>query len=313
MSAFFSIVLPTYNRACILPGTIRSVIAQTFGDWELIIVDDCSSDKTEETVKVFNDDRIRYTFNETNRERGYSRNKGISLATGRYVCFLDSDDEFLPNHLQVFYDHLAAGGFPSGLFFTNKIIRNDAGEIIEDMHRSPAFPWKNKFAFILRYTFNPTRVCVSREVLDIFQFDITIPGLEDIDLWLRIATRYDIYQITETTNVYYVHAGSYSQGDVQRFHKELRNFRHIFSKQELKDLLPSNEKRLLLGRCHYFLSLQYFEKRSKRKMLAHALSAFLFNPSGYNENANRTLFIIALYSLPFVERLGKIFRKSGKK
>lgn len=96
-----SIVLPTYNRAHIISRAIKSVITQTYLNWELIIVDDNSIDKTEEIVSSYssNDNRIIYFRNKFNKGPSGARNYGISLSKGDYIAFLDSDDEWLPFHL----------------------------------------------------------------------------------------------------------------------------------------------------------------------------------------------------------------------
>jgi glycosyltransferase involved in cell wall biosynthesis len=96
---FFSIIIPTYNRAEIVKTAIQSVKAQTYPEWELIVVDDGGSDKTKEVVEAFSDRRIKYFWKE-NGERGAARNFGVQKARGDYITFLDSDDKFLPNHLE---------------------------------------------------------------------------------------------------------------------------------------------------------------------------------------------------------------------
>jgi len=96
---FFTIVIPTYNRATIISKTIQSVIDQQFVDWELIIVDDGGADETKTVVESFKDNRIKYYWKK-NEERGVARNYGTQKAKGDYVFFLDSDDLIYPNHLQ---------------------------------------------------------------------------------------------------------------------------------------------------------------------------------------------------------------------
>lgn len=93
-----SVVLPTYNRADWLPGSIGSAIGQTYEDWELIVWDDGSKDATEDLVKSFGDQRIRY-FREENRGASYARNRALERASGEYVAFLDSDDTWTPDKL----------------------------------------------------------------------------------------------------------------------------------------------------------------------------------------------------------------------
>ena len=98
MTPFFSVVVPIYNRAGVLAGAIRSVLAQTEQDFDIIIVDDGSADHPEKIVEGFADPRIRLVRKE-NGGGGSARNRGIDLARGRFIAFLDSDDVFLPHHL----------------------------------------------------------------------------------------------------------------------------------------------------------------------------------------------------------------------
>ena len=105
MNPFFSIVIPTYNRALLVLESIHSVIAQSFNDFEIIVVDDGSSDDTESAVKSISSDQVLY-FKKQNGERGAARNFGIERASGQYVVFLDSDDKMLINHLEVLHTHL---------------------------------------------------------------------------------------------------------------------------------------------------------------------------------------------------------------
>src|ERR1017187_7936626 len=94
-----SVVIPTYNRARILPRAVKSVVSQTLEDWELLVVDDGSADDTEQVVAAFGDSRIHYIRHERNRGQSAAQNTGIRASRGTYVAFLDSDDEWLPEKL----------------------------------------------------------------------------------------------------------------------------------------------------------------------------------------------------------------------
>jgi glycosyltransferase involved in cell wall biosynthesis len=104
----FSVILCTYNRAHLIKRAIDSLLAQTYPDWELIIVDDGSRDDTFTVIKdiVASDPRIRYHYSD-NQGQSAARNLGFSMTTMRYVTFLDSDDEYLPDHLQKRFDILS--------------------------------------------------------------------------------------------------------------------------------------------------------------------------------------------------------------
>jgi len=98
VAPFFSVVIPVYNRARVLPGVVDSVLRQTDQDFEIIVVDDGSTDNPRAVVEDFHDPRVRYERKE-NGGGGSARNRGIDLARGKFVAFLDSDDVFLPHHL----------------------------------------------------------------------------------------------------------------------------------------------------------------------------------------------------------------------
>lgn len=100
MSDLVSIIMPSYNTGGFIAESIISVLKQTYKNWELIIVDDCSSDNTDEVVGRFlKDDRIRYLKNEKNRGAAISRNRALREAKGKWIAFLDSDDLWLPEKL----------------------------------------------------------------------------------------------------------------------------------------------------------------------------------------------------------------------
>jgi len=110
-----SIVMCTYNRASKLVRAIESVVAQTYKDWELIIVDDASTDDTQNTIAAYKEsneiERLVYIKNNQNRGVSYSRNIGLSQVSGEYVAFLDSDDEWYYYHLEEAVDTLSSTGY----------------------------------------------------------------------------------------------------------------------------------------------------------------------------------------------------------
>lgn len=100
MSDLVSIIMPSYNTAQYITETIQSVIDQTYHNWELIIVDDCSTDNTDIVIGKIKDPRIRYIKNEKNSGAAVSRNRALREANGRWVAFLDSDDLWKPEKLE---------------------------------------------------------------------------------------------------------------------------------------------------------------------------------------------------------------------
>ena len=107
-----SVIMPSYNTAKYIGESIKSVLAQTYTDWELIIVDDCSTDNTDDVVKPFlSDERIKYLKNEENSGAAVSRNRAMREAKGEWVAFLDSDDLWLPEKLEKQLDFMNRNGY----------------------------------------------------------------------------------------------------------------------------------------------------------------------------------------------------------
>ena len=103
LAPFFSIIIPTYNRAEKIDIPIKSILNQHFKSWELIIIDDGSTDETNALIQTYSSHNVHY-FYQQHQGRSTARNLGITKARGEYICFQDSDDEYLPNHLQTLYE-----------------------------------------------------------------------------------------------------------------------------------------------------------------------------------------------------------------
>ena len=106
-----SIIMPSYNTAPYIKETIQSVLDQTYTNWELIIVDDCSTDNTEEVLATINDSRIRYFKNEKNSGAAVSRNKALRAAKGQWIAFLDSDDLWMSEKLEKQINFMKKNGY----------------------------------------------------------------------------------------------------------------------------------------------------------------------------------------------------------
>lgn len=100
MNELVSIVMPSYNTAKFISVAIESVLMQTYQNWELLIVDDCSTDNTDEVVSKYDDRRIIYLKNEKNSGAAFSRNKALKRAKGKWIAFLDSDDLWYQTKLE---------------------------------------------------------------------------------------------------------------------------------------------------------------------------------------------------------------------
>jgi len=191
----FSIIIPTYNRAHLIESTLESVFNQTFKDFEVIIVDDGSTDQTKEVIvdyiHKYQLSNCFYYYKE-NAERGAARNFGICRAKGKWITFLDSDDLFYLNHLQLMFDFIKTHSDVQVIhsayeFKTNKKEFLRSVKYPKDSHLNLALLRGNLFSCFGMFT--------KAEVLLDLKFEETrqLSGTEDWLLWLQISARYPIY------------------------------------------------------------------------------------------------------------------------
>jgi glycosyltransferase involved in cell wall biosynthesis len=192
---FFSIIMPAYNRQDFLVKTIQSVLAQQFDQFELLIVDDGSTDRTADIIQSFQDRRIVY-FKKENGERAAARNAGIEKAKGQYLTFLDSDDLLKENHLSsawkcIQQDHPV-------VFHLGYDVIDESGIVLYRWRKLPS-PANDKL--IEGNFLSCLGVFVKREVLLECRFneDRLLSGSEDYELWLRLASRYPVLAFPEST------------------------------------------------------------------------------------------------------------------
>lgn len=188
-SPLFSIVIPTYNRAELLKRCLDSVIAQTVQDWEAIVVDNYSEDNTEEVVNSFHDFRISYLKNHNYGVIAVSRNKALDLAKGQYVCFLDSDDAWYPNKLEMIlpymrkYD-LVYHGYRKNIQRTS---------IFQHINWFPYDVKEPTVEYVIQRgdPFSPSCTCVSAKAIGKTRFDESkeLFAVEDYDFFLQLLNK----------------------------------------------------------------------------------------------------------------------------
>jgi hypothetical protein len=197
-----SVVIPTYQRRKYVGRAVRSVLAQRFTDWELIVVDDGSTDGTQEALRAFQP-RLRYLWQE-NKGASAARNAALGLARGEIVAFLDSDDRWLPDHLETLVAMLAR--HPEAvLACTTPRFRIQGRGRVSDAELVDALP----LLFVENWIGYPSGTAVRRDQLvAVGGFDERMTVLEDGELWLRLATRGPFSFLQRRTIVRQVTKGS---------------------------------------------------------------------------------------------------------
>lgn len=202
-----SIIIPTYNRAKLLPRAIESVLAQTFQDFELLVVDDGSVDNTKEVVMEYakKDERIIYIKQENSGGASRPKNTGINKAKGEYIAILDSDDEWMPDKLEIQFRHFKHSKNPKLGVVGCDMLVIDVETKEENHYRVPRYTNYLR-QLLLRDYMGPGSCMLYRTAvfLEVGLFDEHLKRGQDRDMRIRIAERFDIEFVDGYLVRYYI-------------------------------------------------------------------------------------------------------------
>lgn len=207
-----SVVIPTHNRANLLGRAVRSVLGQTFSDFEVLVADDASSEETGAMLRAIGDPRIRHLRHDRNRGVSAARNTGLTNATGELIAFLDDDDEWLPEKLRIQVSRFEELGESVGLVYSGyyelhghtnpvpiEILPTQRGRLFESLLRHGAFS-------------HASAILVRARCFDtVGLFDESIRYGEDFDMWLRLAREYEFEFVPVSLVRREVHADGLTQ------------------------------------------------------------------------------------------------------
>lgn len=198
MPPFFSVVIPTFNRAELLREAVQSVLDQTFGDFELIVVDDHSTDDTAQVIRSFSDPRLSFLSNYRGRGGAGTRNAGIFRARGEWVAFLDDDDTWHPHKLSILHKKILEAGGSSGLIYTG-YAQYDYKKRVETDSRLPEKEgWLQRELLYKNYIGTFSVVAIRTDLLLVAGgLDEEFLAMQDMELYARIARITKIAAIKE--------------------------------------------------------------------------------------------------------------------
>ena len=197
-----SIILTNYNGERFVMEAVHSVLDQTFEDWELIIVDDCSTDGSPALLKQLTDPRIRYCETARNSQVSAAHNLGNMKARGKYIACIDNDDKWMPEKLQIQVEYMESHP-ETGVCFSLPVIIDENGEIVKGTEYERLFyvenksreEWLHEFLIAGNHIQNPSSLIRSEVLQAIGDNDLCLVQLHDYDLWVRIALSYEMYLI----------------------------------------------------------------------------------------------------------------------
>lgn len=263
----FSIIIPTYNRSHIIEKTIQSVLNQKYDDYEVIIVDNCSTDNTVELLqKYLEDTRYKLIINSENYERSYSRNVGISNASGDYLTFLDSDDIMGEDCLLDAFEFATKNkGF--AIFHNKFLFCDSSGRILKKYQVKPDY--QNPYMSILAGNFLACiGVFINKEIYSKFRFieEKKLIGSEDWLFWIQIINSTSKLGLISKVNSFLVDHSERTENnrDPHKFEQQIMGLKE-FVFENLN--LSKAEKRVFEFSTSYIIAVDFCDAGKKRLAL----------------------------------------------
>lgn len=198
MNTLVSIILPTYNRAEFIRASLDSVFAQTYMNWELIIIDDGSTDDTVEILKEYDDSRIKYLYQE-NQGVSAARNTGIEVCRGEVIALLDSDDQWLPKKLETQLAYMQEHGYE--ICQTEEIWVRKGKRVNQPAKYAKPEGWFFDESLVM-CLISPSCTMFTRAAWEVMgPFDVNMPSCEDYDMWLRACHAYPVGLVREKLTI----------------------------------------------------------------------------------------------------------------
>ena len=298
-----SIIIPTFNRASMLDNSIESVRQQTFSDWELIIVDDASTDETENVIRkhMAEDIRIRYIKHNSNIGANATRNRGIQESSGDYIAFLDDDDRWNPDKLSLQYDYFKEHPDVGVVYCGYRYIDQNSKSIFK-------IEWPRYMGdvsvILLRNNFIGSSVPLfKRECFELAgQFDEKLTSCQDWDMWIRIAQIFHFSYINKILVDIVVHGHQISVN----LKSKIESRQRLLEKHEY--LLNKNRPML----AHYYkrLAILYTLDHTPLKATQYLLRAIITNPMGIEYFIHLLLSLIPPLHRSAIRRYG-LFHYDG--
>lgn len=242
-----TVFIPAYNREAYIRPAVESVLAQTFGDLECLVVDDGSSDRTSEVAASFGDARVRVVRNDTNLGIPKTRNRGIDLAKGQLVALLDSDDAALPDRIATQVDFLDANPEVPAVGSWARAI-DEAGRVQQRLHTCPDSTPALAFTLMFRCAPRQSTLMIRRDVLARYRYDERCHVSQDLDLFGRLARDLPLRAIQRELVLFRHHPGRITaQGSAERDSIRRRVFRERLSELGLSPTEEEMDRHMLLA------------------------------------------------------------------
>lgn len=262
----FTVVIPLYNKELSIQATIQSVLNQNCQSFEIVVVNDGSTDSSAKIVAKIDDDRIRLIHQE-NQGVSAARNLGIKEARYEWIALLDGDDLWKTNHINECYNMIVK--YPSSKVFATSFEYSDGRFIKKHCIKKEIYEIKNYFKEVINHTLIwSSAVIIHKDCFNqVGYFDIRLTHGEDVELWARLGRRYTIIKSSKCTSIYRVDAENRTSlcKEVERlhvYHFDLDSYESIEEKKYYKKLILNYMLQYFLHRdYHNFIELKNNHKQ----------------------------------------------------
>jgi len=261
-----SVIIPTYNRGHYLCNAVDSVLAQTYQDFEIIVVDDGSSDKTAAIIKNYHP-KVRYVYKD-NGGLSSARNVGIREAEGKYMAFLDDDDSWLPDNLEIKVNFLENNP-EYGFIVSNGYFVDHQENVIREINRRDI--GEENIRGLIRFMFiSVLNVLVRKECVDqTGDFDETLDTVEDYDYWLRLVKHARMKYLDMPLGKVRKHDLNMSKNILQIAKDELK----VFQKNNIQKYISIWESFFIYARLYYRVGVASYKKQLYKQALSNLFNA----------------------------------------
>jgi glycosyltransferase involved in cell wall biosynthesis len=302
-----SVVIPTYNREKTMSYCLKSVLNQTYPIHEIIIVDDGSTDNTVEIIKSFNDKRIKLIKLPSNKGAQAARNIGIKAATGDYIAFLDSDDIWLPEKIEIQIKEIVKRSKPC-------IVHGDAWIFIEEKNEKKLFNVPKLEGYIYKQLLGgpgPLYPCilVPRESFEKINYlDEKVPSYQEWDTSIALSKYYEFVFVDQPLFIYYIHKGeTISKNKIN----EARGWEYIVKKYEHD--IKQHLGRKALSKHYFTIGFLYYNAGKFDIAKKYFFKAFVNDPGNPKKLITSIAALLDVHVFEYMYFIyNKLFRRKPK-
>lgn len=268
MKDLISVIMPTYNRGYIISLAIDSILNQTYRNIELIIIDDCSNDNTEEIISKYHDKRLKYIKLDKKNGANYARNIGLEKAKGKYISFQDSDDYSMPYRIEKEYNTLLkenadlvfSSFYKAKTGYEKYASNGDYSSIKAHIFPKRKIPSNNILNVLLYQNVVTTQVLFGKKsIFEKVYFDNNLSRFQDWDLVIRIAKDYNIFHLDEPLLYMFIQNDSITKSNKKGY----QSLEIILNKYNI--LFNNKQKCRILFRIGTFKMMENIDAKSDFK------------------------------------------------